>query len=395
MMALWIIGGVLLLAGVAYLILPLLRERKWAADERAAADRAVYRDQLAELEADVAAGRIAEEDAASTKLEIERRILAVKDAGGSGRPLSPTFVAGLVALLVPMLTAALYIELGAPNVPAMPLAARADVTPPSIDSGAGVDENTPLDQLAVSLERKLRENPNDATGWALLARTYAEIRRFDRAAPAYAQAIALGTDDADTLMGHGEALVFLADGVVTAEAAGRFEQAVAKQPGHIGARYYLALGHLQRNRLQEASDGFRSIVADSPADAPWLPAVRERISQTARLMGLDDDSQMASADQSSPGAQPMRGPTREQMQAAQEMDAEDRQAMIRSMVDGLAERLEENPDDLQGWLRLGRARGVLGEWDKAAAAYDNALRLAPDDPQIAAQLADAKRRSVD
>lgn len=78
-----------------------------------------------------------------------------------------------------------------------------------------------------------------------------------------------------------------------------------------------------------------------------------------------------------PGAAAPPGPTAQDVAAAQDMSANDRQAMIRSMVARLAERLQSEPNDLEGWMRLGRAYGVLGERDKAIDAYEHADRLLP------------------
>ena len=77
-----------------------------------------------------------------------------------------------------------------------------------------------------------------------------------------------------------------------------------------------------------------------------------------------------------------RGPSAEDVRAAERMTPEERQEMIRGMVAGLAERLEENPADLAGWLRLGRALSVLGELDKSADAYGRAVALAPDNVRV-------------
>ena len=79
---------------------------------------------------------------------------------------------------------------------------------------------------------------------------------------------------------------------------------------------------------------------------------------------------------------PPRGPSAEDMRAAGRMTPEERQEMIRGMVEGLAERLEENPGDLAGWLRLGRAQAVLGELDKSADAYGRAVALSPDSVRV-------------
>jgi cytochrome c-type biogenesis protein CcmH len=63
--------------------------------------------------------------------------------------------------------------------------------------------------------------------------------------------------------------------------------------------------------------------------------------------------------------------------------------MIRGMVERLAARLRDEPNDLQGWLRLGRAYDVLKEPEKAADAYAQAAKLKPDDPAILASEVDA------
>lgn len=90
-----------------------------------------------------------------------------------------------------------------------------------------------------------------------------------------------------------------------------------------------------------------------------------------------------------------RGPSAEDMRAAEEMTPEDRQEMIRGMVDRLAERLEENPGDLAGWLRLGRAQAVLGELDKSADAYGRAVALAPENVRVLTFYAMAVLRLTD
>jgi cytochrome c-type biogenesis protein CcmH len=135
------------------------------------------------------------------------------------------------------------------------------------------------------------------------------------------------------------------------------------------------------------------LVADSPADAPWLPQLRQVIQQTAQAAGIDIAARLAATkpvgNAAVPGLPPpvaaaaaanaaapagvMPSPSREQVQAAQAMNPADRQAMIRSMVDGLAEKLKANPKDEAGWLRLMRARQVLGDATAAKTARDQAL----------------------
>ena len=81
----------------------------------------------------------------------------------------------------------------------------------------------------------------------------------------------------------------------------------------------------------------------------------------------------------------------EQMAAAQQMPQADQQAMIRGMVEGLDAKLRANPADADGWVRLIRARMVLGETDKAAAAYRDARKAFLGDARQLTALQQAAR----
>jgi cytochrome c-type biogenesis protein CcmH len=153
--------------------------------------------------------------------------------------------------------------------------------------------------------------------------------------------------------------VLAAGGDVTAEAEAEFAQA-GDDPR---ARFYGAEAALQRGDGEAAKATLRSLLATAPAEAPWRKLVQERLAEIA------------------PGEQPRpavegAGPTAKDVAAAQSMSPEERQAMIRSMVDRLAARLEQNPNDKDGWTRLARAYDVLGETEKAEAARARAAQVA-------------------
>jgi cytochrome c-type biogenesis protein CcmH len=109
--------------------------------------------------------------------------------------------------------------------------------------------------------------------------------------------------------------------------------------------------------------------------------VRQRIADTAKAAGLPALS--------SPAAPASPGPSADDVAAAAQLSPEQRDQMVRGMVERLATRLKEAPDDLQGWLRLGRAYEVLKEPEKAADAYAQAAKLKPEDPAILAREVDA------
>ncbi len=111
--------------------------------------------------------------------------------------------------------------------------------------------------------------------------------------------------------------------------------------------------------------------------------IRRRIEQAAQSAGIEAPALPAAAQAAAAepgtgeGGSTAPGPTAQDMAAAQNMSPEDRLAMIRSMVARLADRLKSEPNDLDGWLRLGRAYGVLGQRDDAIDAYEHADKLLP------------------
>ncbi len=116
----------------------------------------------------------------------------------------------------------------------------------------------------------------------------------------------------------------------------------------------------------------------------------EQIQEIEAAMGREAPAPGRPPTAAAPPPERPPGPTAEDVRAAQEMSPDDRMAMIRGMVEGLAAKLDDNPGDLQGWLRLANAYRVLGEPAKAVGALEAALRILPNDPALLAQLGDAK-----
>lgn len=385
MTLLWIAGGLLAALSMLLLVQPLVRRRP-APPPREGYDAAVLVDQLAEIDRDAAAGLIDAEAAAGARRELKRRLLLAME-GAQAQPAGVPSVAGprrlwlaaMLAVVLPVVAGVVYLGLGSPESPDQPLVVRQT-------SGDLADANRrpPVDPSLVDtvtqLERYLVAHPGEGQGWFLLGRSYLTLERATDAVTALAKAKSLLPDRPDVTAAYGEALVIAADGRVDQTAQAEFEQALAADPRNVQARYYLALGRAQQNDVGGALQAWVDLVALSPADAPWLPLVRQQIVAAAQATGVDPATLRPSAAAlalappateapavtEAPAAAP--GPSAEDMKAAAQMSPEQRQSMIRSMVERLATRLQQNPDDRQGWLRLARAYDVLGETAKAAEA---------------------------
>jgi cytochrome c-type biogenesis protein CcmH len=352
---------------VATVVLPLMKGTR-PAPERAEFDKAVYRDQLGELERDLARGLIDPGEAQSARLEIERRLLAADraDAPALRREAGSPGLAVALALVVPAAAALIYLGVGSPGVPDDPFAARQQER-----SAAAAGDHGDLEKTAAALEQRLKADPDNADQWLLLARSEAALQHWQKSTAAYQQALRLTQERPDVAASYGEMLVMAAGGIVTPDAQHAFDIAIAKDPGNAEARYYLALGEAQAGNAKTAIAAWQKLASEQPADSPLRAELQTRIAQAAREAGIAAPAL----------APPAAGPSAAQMAEAAKMTPEQRQ-MIRSMVAGLAAKLKADPGNLDGWLRLGRAYTVLGERDKAADAYDHAAKLKPQDATI-------------
>jgi cytochrome c-type biogenesis protein CcmH len=363
-MVLWIIFAFMTAASTLAVLVPLARRRK-AATPDAAFDAAVYRDQLDELERDRERGLIAEGEAEAARTEIARRLLRAGASADESVPVRrslarPIAVAAIV--LVPVIAISTYAITGSPDLPGQPLSARMNEQP---------DANG-LDEMVARVERHLAANSGDAEGWRVIAPVYMRIGRFQDAAEAYRKLMVLEPPTADLRETYGEALVAANDGLVSADAQAAFDAVVAADPSRIKSRFYRAEGLLQAGRQQEALADFDEIIKRSPADAPWIQPVMQGRARALAALKLPADTPAPPMLPPEVAVAATPGPSADDVQAAAGMSEADRSAMIGGMVERLAGRLAEDPNDAEGWQRLIRAYAVLGRNDDAKAAYEKA-----------------------
>ncbi len=353
----WIALALMTVLALALPLAGYLRARRDATGPVESPDIALYRRQLARLEDEEANGMIAPEEARSARVEIERRILKADAARRAAIPAArlPAAAVLLPVALVIILAVPLYLTLGRPEAESV---ARRAAPQPAPEATA----ETRVTDLMAQLEARLADHPDEVQGWRLLGRTALGSGQAKRAAEAFRTAIDLAPESSELRSSLGEALVAMADGRVTPAAGLAFDRALRLDDANPAARYYIGLGHLQEGEEEQARDVWRALLAESPPDAPW------RASLTAQLDQLDAALS---------GGSPQRGPSRDDIAAAEDMSPEERNAMIRSMVARLEARLEDNPGDYQGWLRLAQSRRVLGDEAGAITALERAQQAAP------------------
>jgi len=362
-MILWLVFALMTAAAVFAVLWPLSRRAPALAG---GSDIAVYRDQLDEIARDRAAGLIGEAEAEAAKIEVSRRLIAAADAANDEvvatgpKPLWRRRVTALAALLlVPIGATALYLALGSPQLPGEPLAARLNPT----------QQNRPIAALVTRVEQHLERHPDDARGYEVLAPVYLRLGRFDDAVTARRKVIALAGENSERQADLGEALTAAANGIVTVDAKTAFARSLVLNPNEYKAKFFMGVAAQQDGKTDEAAAIWRAMLEKAPADAPW----RETVAHALATIGAKPPATSAPS-ASAPG------PSAADVSAASKMSEKDRGEMIRGMVARLADRLKENGNDVDGWLRLLRAYAVLGERDKAQAAAADARKALASDP---------------
>jgi cytochrome c-type biogenesis protein CcmH len=367
-MILWLILAAMTAAAVVAVIWPFARR---AGAVPSGSDMAVYRDQLAEIERDLAAGLVGKTETEAARVEISRRLLAASDAAEAALPTGNAMsaawrrravaVASLLAL--PVVAGGLYLVLGSPEL--------ASGQPAAQHNGAATPQS--IEGLVAEAEAHIARNAQDGRGWEILAPIYMRLGRYSDSVAAWRHTLRLLGDSAEREANLGEALTAEANDVVTADAKTALVRAVTLDKTNVTARYYLGLAAEQDGQRDKAANIWRDLIAEAPAGTPWVIDVRNalaRVESTSAAAPAPAAVKVADAD--SPPS--------------------DQQAAIRGMVDRLAARLKQDGSDLDGWVQLVRSYKVLGEPDKAQAAAADARQAFAGEPEKLQRLNAALRQ---
>ncbi len=407
-MTLWIALTVIMFFAAMLVAVPLLRRRSEATAE-GAPGVSVYKDQLEQLEQEKQDGLIGKEEADLARVEIERRLITAgksSDQDGASTLAPAWHIRAVVAAcsVVAFGSVGLYAAIGSPQLagqqvaPTMNAAADAHQQARTMQVGAKQMSDN-IGAMVKRLEEKLKAEPNNADGWRVLGWSYYNMERYADAAEAYRKAVELKQDSAILKSLYGEALVKTADGKVTPKAKEVFEATLAINPDNVRARYFTGLEKDQNGDTKGAIDAWIALLKLAPAGVEWAQDLRKQIVARAEEKGIEVKDALPPEDVASASAAPVtkvaeatpqqKGPTAEDIKAAEEMAPEDRMAMVRGMVDRLANRLKKSPDDPDGWIQLMRSRLVLQDRDAAMTALSDAMTAFADKPDVQSRIKSA------
>ena len=267
----------------------------------------------------------------------------------------------------------LYTLFGRPDLPDQPLVKRtAELAEKQAEASAQTAE---LDAAFTAAQQAATDQPDNLDAWLQLALTAA--RRGDAQTEIRALSAALElTEGAPEIKAMiAEAMSRAAGGQVTVPARQLIDEILKQSPDEPRALFLNGLAAYQDEEFQLAIDRWMYLYTLSAANAPWLATLEENIGRAAEEGNLKrPDFAAARAD----GAQTELADLPEDQQ----------QEMIEQMVDGLAARLKDEPEDREGWLRLARSYKVLGRVPEQIDALFTAAALDLADDQLVIYLAE-------
>jgi cytochrome c-type biogenesis protein CcmH len=247
-------AGLMLLAALGLLAWPLLRRATPASVSTRQLTAAVYRDKLAELDQDLAAGSLAPADYEVSRAELQRRLLddssAVADAPATSAPQDlPRSKALLLPLVValPLVALALYVVLGSP-------AALEATAHPQRFSKADIEK------MVTGLAAKLEKEPENHRGWAMLARSYKMMGRFKEAADAYARTGPMLDSSAELLVDYADAVAAAANGF-NAQSLQLLDRALALDPNNAQGLWMHGSAAFEAQRFDRAIADWEKLLA--------------------------------------------------------------------------------------------------------------------------------------
>lgn len=397
-MTLWLIMTLMILLALALIAWPFWTGKRG----KSGSSSDVYRAQLSEIEREETSGIVSANDARLARIEVQRRLIASTEDGKvlADNPMNAsdrmTFLG--VAALVLLGSGLIYMNVGRPDLKSAARSGSAwssENAQLGLPSSQAAGQATPgnvnsVESMIQSLEQRLQKAPDDVEGWRMLGWPKFRTDDYSGARDAYAKAAELEPENPLILSVYGEAMISAQGGFVSDEARAILEKTLSLDPKDPRARFLLGLGKEQAGDAMGALDAWLALLEDGNPDEAWFGEVRERVVELSTSSGIDVSDRLPPAPAAQPGNSPTptAGPTPEQIRDAQAMTPEARQAMIQNMVNGLDARLREDPNDLEGWIKLINSRRILGQDALAKSALADAQSAFAQNPDALARLSE-------
>ncbi|TAK83792.1 MAG: c-type cytochrome biogenesis protein CcmI [Betaproteobacteria bacterium] len=273
----WLTGAALAVLALVLVLRPLLAQRAGGPVSRTAANISIYRDQLRELEGDLAAGTLAQADYERARAELEARLLedVREQPAPAARPAGWLPVIATVAL-VPVVALVVYFAVG--NPAALVRQPEAHISPQQVEA------------MVQRLADKMRANPNDIEGWKLLGRSYAALGRFDQAVDAFAKAAAGAPRDPDLLADFADVLAMARDQKLDGEPEKLVRRALELDPNHLKSLALAGTAAYERKDYAAAAAYWQRMLPNVQPGSEDARVIQQNVNEARALAGIGGEA---------------------------------------------------------------------------------------------------------
>lgn len=280
----WILAGGLTALALLFVVPPLLTRRAVATGvDQDDLNLTLFREQLAELDRDLAAGNLEQAQYEAARHDLERELLADVDAAQpSGRRWRDggRWMAIVLAVVIPAGAIGLYLELGEAEI--IPRLQAAATQQGSGGAGHAGGDLASMEALVERLAARMAENPQDLAGWLMLGRSYYAIERPDRALEAFEQAYELAPDDPDTLLALAQGIAAVDDGNLSGRPAELIEKVLAIDPDNLGGRWLSGMLAFQQHDYEAAAALWEGVLPQLDPNGDEAIELRQFIAEARR-----------------------------------------------------------------------------------------------------------------
>jgi cytochrome c-type biogenesis protein CcmH len=283
----WGLAGIMVIAALLFVVPVIMRSTRFSTTDQDALNTAVIKSQLADLETDLETGRLDQDQYAAARKDLEQELLDDLSRPGKDRDATPQrsgrWAVPVVVVAIPLLATALYYSLGSKEI--IPLLARVPTTPPTPAATARTEKGPSIEQMVEQLAARLREQPDDAEGWTMLAKSYRALERYPEAATAYQQALQRDNDNVALMVSYVDVITMSNNGRFTPEAAAMLNKALELQPDNIVALWLSGHQASQQQRYADAISYWQRASALLPDDSPDKPVIKQQIAMARQQSG--------------------------------------------------------------------------------------------------------------
>lgn len=286
----WILAAGLIGLALLFVLPPLFSKREQTEDvDQDELNLAVFRQQVQELEGDLTAGKLDQQQYNSARRDLERELLYDVTGEGAGVDSSGgRWAAALLAIAVPAAAVSLYLHLGNSSIIPNLEAIASGQAPAATHPGPG-GEMPPLEVMVQRLADKMEQNPENLEGWMMLGRTYFAVGQPQRALYALEKAYGLESENPDVLVAYAEAVAANQDSELAGRPAELIQAALKIDPNHSSARWLEGLVSFQAAEYARAVEQWGALVATFDPEDEEAAELRRYIAEARTRAGMEPE----------------------------------------------------------------------------------------------------------